>query len=153
MSSGLPLCTDRSGAEISEGRNDTGTVYNCALINSGLSPLFHFRVFDHLPKHCLNIILVKYKCEQLHNLLIRQNVRSLNELLQHTSVTAKSVRPLGAGQMFYLMLLDFDLVLVELFSLCSFLNIESKLRQRFLFIYYITAFQFLAKEKRSADLG
>ena len=70
MSSGLPLCTDRSGAEISEGRNDTGTVYNCALINSGLSPLFHFRVFDHLPKHCLNIILVKYKCEKLHDLFI-----------------------------------------------------------------------------------
>ena len=135
MTSGFPLCTDRSGAEISEGRNDTGTVYNCALINSGLSPLFHFHVFDHLPKHCLNIILVKYKCEQLHNLLIRQNVRSLNELLQHTSVTAKSVRPLGAGQMFYLMLLDFDLVLVELFFCAPFsTSNRSSDRDFFLFI-------------------
>ena len=60
----------QSGSEISKGRNDTGTVYNCALINSGLSPLFHFRVFNHLPKHCLNIILVKYKCEKLHDLFI-----------------------------------------------------------------------------------
>jgi len=82
MSSGHPLCTDRSGAEISEGRNDTGTVYNCALIN------FRFRVFNHLPEHFLNIIFVKYKCEQLHDLLIRKNVRPLDEFLQHPASAA-----------------------------------------------------------------
>lgn len=95
---------------LSEGRNDTGTVYNCALINSGLFPFLHFCFLDHLPEHRLNIILAKGKCEKLHDLIVGKDVRSLDEFLQHPTVTAKSVRPLGAGQLFYLALLDPDLV-------------------------------------------
>ena len=86
---------------------------------------------DHLPEHRLNIILAKGKCEKLHDLIVGKDVRSLDEFLQHPTVTAKSVRPLGAGQLFYLALLDPDLVLVIFLSLLPLLDITPQLRERF----------------------
>lgn len=108
-------------------------MYNCALLSEGLSLFSFFCFFDHLPENALYVILVKSKRQELHDLIIGEDVRSLDELLQHPAADTKSMRPFFPRQTFDLRPSDPDLVLVKLLLAFGLLSFFPELCRRFLF--------------------